>query len=275
MIRRRFLGQELRQLREAAGITPVAAAKALGVSTSSLYRIETGGQAIKEPYVRVMASMGGADDTKLEELLIMCEEAAQPEWYYALTRSSPPWFKRFLGLESNASDIRTYCVELVDGLLQTEEYARAIALAGQPDASQQDLERYLALRRGRQALLESATPPRLHVVINQLALVSNAGGREVMRGQVARLLELARLEHVTIQVLEFGSGAHPAMTSGFTLLGFDQTPELATGYIDVGRGAVYPDEPADLEQYAWKFDQLIERALTPAKTLELLARVGV
>ena len=274
-IRRRFLGQELRQLRENAGITPAAAAKALGVSTSSLYRIETGGQAIKEPYVRVLAAMGGADDAKLNELLVMCDEAAQPEWYHALTRNSPPWFRRYLGLESNASEIRTYCVELVDGLLQTEDYARAIALAGQPDASDQELERYLALRRGRQALLESTDPPRLHVVMNQLALVSNAGGPSVMSGQVARLLQLAELPHVTLQVLEFGAGAHPAMTSGFTLLGFDETPEMATGYIDVGRGGVWPDEPADLEQYAWKFDQLVERALTPEKTRELLARVGV
>lgn len=270
-----MLGQELRQLRENADIKPTAAAKALGVTTSSLSRIETGKQAIKEPYVRVMASLGGASGDKLHELLILCDEAAQPEWYHALASSSPAWFRQYLGLESAASEIRTYCVELIDGRMQTEEYARAVAEANQPDASARDLDNYIALRRGRQARLVGDDPPRLHVIMNQLALVSNTGGPEVMRAQCERLLNLTELDHVTLQILPFGSGAHPSMTSGFTLLGFEEIPEMATVYIDVGRGAVYPDTKADLDQYGWKFDRLTGLALTPERSRDLIAKVGV
>lgn len=273
--RRILLGQELRRLRSAAGITPAAAAKALGVTASSLSRIETGRQAIREPYVRVMASMGGADDDKLNELLVMCEEAAQKEWFHDLASSSPEWFRRYLGLESAASRISTYTVELVHGLMQTDEYARALASENTPDASARNLDGYVALRRGRQALLLGEDPPRVHMVMHQIALMSNVGGPAVMRGQVARLLELADLDHVTLQVLPIGAGAHPSMTSGFTLLGFDEIPAMATAYIDVGRGAVYPDQPADLDQFGWRFKQLAERALTPEKTRELIATVGV
>jgi transcriptional regulator with XRE-family HTH domain len=271
-IRRWQLGQKLRQLRVDAGIKPVAAAKALGVTTSSLSRIETGKQAIREPYVRVIASMGGATDDQLSELLAMCADADQKEWYHDLASKSPDWFRRYLGFESAASEIRTYCAELVDGLLQTEDYARTIAAASTPAGTARGLDGLIALRRGRQARLVGDDPPRLHVVMHQVALTTGVGGAEVMRGQVTRLLELAALPHVTLQVLPFGAGAHPSMTSPFSLLSFDEIP--ATVYIDVGRGAVYADGPEDVRAYGWRFDRLVELALTAEKTHDLLVRVA-
>lgn len=275
--RRRLLGQALRQLRTGAGITPADAAKALGVTTSSLSRIETGKQAIKEPYVRVIASMTNVNDDRLADLIILCEQAAQPEWYHALASSSPTWFRQYLGLESAASEIRIYSVELVPGLLQTEDYARAV-MATQPDGAARDLDGAVKLRQGRQARLLGEDPPRLHAVINQLALVANVGGPAVMRAQCEQLLDFAGREHITLQVLPFGAGAHPAMTGapGFNLLDFDGRDEMPTVvYIDAGRGALYPDAPADLVQYRWTFDQLVDLALSPDDSRALLATVGV
>jgi len=273
-IRRWQLGQELRRLRLGEGIKPPVAAKALGVTASSLSRIENGKQAIKEPYVRVIAGMCGVDADELQDLLTMCEEAAQKEWYHDLATTSPDWFKRYLGFESAASEIRTYCSELVDGLMQTEDYARALAAASTRDGHVRDLDGLIKLRRGRQTRLVGDNPPRLHVVMNQLALVSNTGGPDVMRAQVERLLELAALQHVVVQVLPIGSGAHASMSSPFSLLGFDDIPQMATVYIDIGRGAIYLDERADLDTYGWKFTQLTDRALTPEKTRDLLVRVA-
>jgi transcriptional regulator with XRE-family HTH domain len=273
-IRRWELGQRLRQLREDAGVTPKAAAAVCEVSLSTLSKIETGKQQIRTLYVRALASLYGTDDVVLGELLATAGEANRSEWYVALASRAPKWFRQYLGYEAAATEIRTYSVELVDGRMQTEDYARAVALANQPDASERDLDGYVALRRGRQARLTGDDPPRLHVVMNQLALVSNTGGPDVMRGQIERLLELVELDHVTLQVLPFGSGAHPAMTSPFTMLGFDEMPDMATVYIENGRGAVYLDTKTDLDQYGWKFQQLADLALSPQDTRQLLTTVA-
>jgi transcriptional regulator with XRE-family HTH domain len=272
-IRRWELGQRLRQLREDAGVTPKAAAAVCEVSTSTLSKIETGKQQIRTLYVRALASLYGADDDMLGELLATAEEANQSEWYVALASRVPKWFRQYLGYEAAATDISTYGVELVPGLMQTEEYARAIGRANQPDASDRDLDGYVALRRGRQARLVGEDPPRLHAVLNEAVLRRLVGGPDVMRAQIDRILDLADLEHVTVQVLPFAAGAHSAMTAPFTLLGFD-IAEMATVYLENGRGAVYLDDLPDLDRYGWMFDQLTRLALTPEKTRDVLASMA-
>lgn len=269
-MRRWELGQELRRIREEADIKPAVVAKALDISASTLSRIETGRQMIKTLYVRHICAMCSVPE---DELVALAEEANQPEWYHAHVSKVPSWFRQYLGYEAAATEIRTYCVELVDGLMQTEDYASAIGRASQPDESDRDLDSYVALRRGRQARLTGEDPPRLHVVMHQAALASAAGGPAVMRGQCERLLELADLDHVTLRVLPFGVGAHPAMTSPFTMLGFD-VAAMATVYLENGRGAVYLDGKPDLDRYGWIFDQLTGLSLTAEKTLELIARVA-
>lgn len=272
-IRRWELGQRLRQLREAAGVTPREAAAVCEVSLPTLSKIETGKQQIRKLYVRALATLFGADDSLLDELLAMADEANQAEWYVALASRVPKWFRQFLGYEAAATDIRVYGVELVDGLMQTEDYARAVALANQPDASVRDLDGYVAVRRGRQARLVGDDPPRLHVVLNEAALRRLVGGSEVMRAQIEHIADLSELDHVTVQALPFAVGAHPAMTAPFTLLGFD-IEEMATVYLENGRGAVYVDDRPDLDRYGWMFDQLAALALTPDKTRELLIRLA-
>lgn len=268
------LGQRLRRLREAAGVRTTDAARHIEVSAGTLSKIEGGKQQIKLLYVRVLASVYSVSDDVRDELLAMAEEANQPEWYVAYASRVPKWFRQYLGYEAAATEIRTYCVELVDGRMQTEDYARAVAVANQPDATEKDLDSHVALRRGRQERLLADGGPRLHVVMNQLALAGNTGGPAVMRAQLEHLVELSDLPNVTLQVWPFGNGAHPAMTSPFTMLGFDQAPEMATVYIENGRGAVYLDDPRDRDQYGSKFGQLVGRALTPQATRDLLIRLA-
>lgn len=272
-IRRWQLGQELRRLRETAKIRPAVAAAEIEVSAATLSKIENGKQQIKPLYVKLLALMFGVPDDERRALLELADEANQPEWYVALASHVPLWFRQYLGYEAAATELRTYGVELIGGLLQTEEYARAVGRANQPDASGRDLDSYVALRRGRQARLDGDDPPALHTVVNEAALRREVGGREVMRAQLAHLVEVASLPNVTVQVLPFSAGAHPAMTAPFTLLGFD-VAEMATVYLENGRGAVYLDGQADRDRYGWMFDRLTALALPSEESLSWLSRLG-
>ena len=266
------LGNRLRRLRDAAGVTPAEAARAIEVSSGTLSKIETGRQQIRPLYVRAFGSLYGVAEAELAELLDLAKEANQPEWYVQRASQVPKWFRQYLGYEAAATEIRTYTVELVDGLMQTEEYARAVALAGQPNATERDLDGYVAIRRGRQERLLNDNPPRLHTILNEAALRCGFPP-DVRRAQLERLVQLADLDHVTVQVLLADAGPHPGMTSGFTLLGFD-IEEMATVYLENGRGAVYLDAKSDLVSYGWKFDRLSELALSPDATRALLVTLA-
>jgi transcriptional regulator with XRE-family HTH domain len=271
-IRRWQLGQELRRLREQANVRPRAAAREIEVSESTLSRIETGKQTIKATYVKLLTMLYAANQAERERLLALCEESNQDEWFVQLQQHVPDWFRRYLGYEAAAVEIRTYCMELIDGLVQTEDYARAIGLANQPDAATRDLDGYVAIRRERQTRLTDEHPPRLHTVINEAALRRVVGGPDVMRAQIDRLIELADLPNVTVQVLTFDAGAHPAMTASFIMLGFDLAA-MDTVYLENGRGAVYLESEHDLARYRWMFDRICDLSLSPDESLNWLDRL--
>lgn len=273
--RRWQLGQQLKQHREAAGVRPATAAREIETSTSTLSRIESGKQMIKTGYVKLLALLYGVDDATREHLLTLAEEAGQPEWHTSLSRGMPDWFRLYLGYEAAASLIRCYGAELVDGRLQTTEYTRAIAAAAQPAAGADELTATVALRRGRQELITGEDPIALHVVMNEAVLRRVVGSPEVMRGQLEHLAEMADRPNVTVQVLPFSAGAHPAMTAPFTLLGFsDEWADMATVYLENGRGALYLEAAADLANYSWRFEECARLALSPDESRDLLVRVA-
>jgi transcriptional regulator with XRE-family HTH domain len=274
-IRRWQLGQQLRQLRDTAGVQPLAAAKEIGVSTSTLSRIENGKQTIKVPYVKLLVLLYEADRATLDELMTMAEEASRPEWFASLARSSPDWFKLFLGYESVASTIKVYEGELVPGLLQTADYTRAVIPAGRQHTTEQELEQAAALRAGRQERAGQGGVD-LHAVLNEAVLRRQVGGPDVMREQLRHIAELAALPNVTVQVLPFATGQHASMTSAFTLLGFEDYPAMNTTYIESGRGALYLEGKTDLDQYGWRFDQLTREgtALSPDDSAAMLVNVA-
>jgi transcriptional regulator with XRE-family HTH domain len=274
-IRRWELGRQLRQLRENAGVDPKTAAAEIDTSTSTLSRIESGKQTIKPAYVKLLGLLYDVDAQTRSDLLVLAEEAGQPEWHTGLSKGMPEWFRLYLGYEAAASVIRSYCSELVDGLLQAPEYIRAIAHANRPDSPEAVLDKSAALRQGRQARLTDDDPPELHVVLNEAVLRRIVGSAQIMRGQLEHLAEAASHRHVTVQVLPFTAGAHPAMTAPFTQLGFSEPwDSMNTIYLENGRGALYLEGPADLERYAWMFDQLTALALSPKKSRDLLITVA-
>jgi transcriptional regulator with XRE-family HTH domain len=274
MIRRWQLGQLLRQYREAAGVPVRTAAAEIEVTAPTMSKIENGKQAIKPLYIKVLAPLYGLPDDERLRLLELAEDANQPGWWVEYGRAVPDWFKLYLGYETDATSISEYEAELVPGILQTPAYAEVVALASRSDkVGTPDLQKTLGVRRRREERLLGEDPPKFHAVLNEAVLLRAVGGREVMREQLHHIIAISELDHVTVQVLPFTAGAHPAMTSQFTVLGFDDSVGLSTVYLENGRGALYLESEADLSRYGWIFSELVRLAATPSESRDMMARV--
>lgn len=273
-IRRWQLGDELRRFRVSADVTLKEAAAEIEVTPGTLSKIEGGKQLIKAMYIKLLAPRYEMSTADRDRLLELAEEANQPGYWVTFSKLVPDWFRLFLGYEHDASTLRAYESELVPGLLQTPGYARAVALANKPTSTAAELDRQVDLRRARQERLTDDEPPTLHAVLNEAVLLRKVGGREVMGEQLRHLATLAELGHVTVQVLPFEAGAHPAMTAPFLLLGFDDEPRMNTVYLENGRGSLYLEKPADLNRYEAMFAQLSEMAMTPEESRSCLVRVA-
>ena len=210
--------------------------------------------------------------TDIEEraaLLNLAREASTPGWWHAYSDILPAWAQPFVGLEAAASVIRTYQIQFVPGLLQTEGYARA--LIGQGSATtERQVARRGELRASRQEILRRPDGPQLWAVIDEAALRRPVGSREIVRGQLEHLIEVAGHPAVTLQIMPFSAGAHAAMGGPFTILRFAE-PDLAdVVYIEQLTSALYLDKPAEVDSYLEVMDRLCMEAEPVASTVSML-----
>ena len=221
---------------------------------------------------RPPAPYGVTDPVEVGELLVLAREANAPGWWHHYGDVLPQWFRTFVDLESAATLIRTYEGQFVPGLLQTDDYMRAVIHEASLE-SPEEVGRRVRLRLARQTLLTREDPPRLWAVVDEAALRRPVGGREVMRGQLERLLEATKLANVTLQILPFAAGAHPAMVGAFSILRFAdrELPDLV--YLEHLTNAVYLDKHADVERYLDVMELLCLQSEPPARTVELLERI--
>lgn len=273
-VRRILLGAQLRRLRETAGLGREAAAEVIRSSASKLSRIELGRVGVKTRDVADLLSLYGITESREHErVLALARQANQAGWWHTYTDLVPDWFVSFIDLEEAADRIRTYEVQFVPGLLQTPGYARAVIARGNPGAARADIERRVALRMARAELLTRPQPPRLWAVIDEAALWRVTGGPEVMRAQLAHLLEAAKLPTMTIQVMPFAHGDHPAESGAFSLLRFPQPdlPDLV--YLEQLTGASYLGERRYVDVYAQVMDQLSAVAENPRASMDRIAEI--
>lgn len=182
----------------------------------------------------------------------------------------PDWFRNYVGLEADAARIASHHPELVHGLLQTPEYTRAVTIASRPDLPPADIDRAIEVRRARQDRLTTDPPLEVHAILGEGVLRRVVGGPDVMAGQLRHLVALAETPSITVQVLPFEVGAHPAMVSPFTLLTFPEDVRPAV-YLENDRGAIYLERPADVDRYTWMHHQLAGACLSPERSAELAA----
>jgi hypothetical protein len=169
--------------------------------------------------------------------------------------------------------IRTFEMQFMHGLFQTEAYARAVTLLGHKAAPADEIDRRVSMRLKRQDLLARPEPPKVWSVVDEAALRRPVGGRAVMRAQLNRLIEVAALPQVTVQVVPFGRGGHAAAGGSFTVLRFGE-PELAdVVYIEQLTSALYLDSRDDVDRYLEVMNRLSAEALTPARTARFLTEI--
>jgi transcriptional regulator with XRE-family HTH domain len=274
MVRRILLGSQLRRLREAKEITREDAGYAIRASESKISRMELGRVSFKERDVADLLSLYGIDDAQeRESLLGLVREANKSGWWHSFSDAMPNWFQTFVGLEEAASLVRTYEVQFIPGLLQTEEYARAIMNLNRPGLAKDEVDRRINLRMRRQKLLEDGSGPRLWAIIDEAALRRPVGGPKVMKGQIQKLIDASELPNVVVQVMPFRFGGHAAESGAFTILRFPDDDVSDVVYIEQLTSALYLDKRDDVDQYIQVMERLSVDSQPPETTPDLLAEI--
>jgi hypothetical protein len=253
------------------GLTREEAGEAIRASEWKIHRLENGQVGFKErDIIDLLRLYGVTDPTEVAEFVALAREANTPGWWQHYGDVLPPWFRTYVDLESAATLIRTYEGQFVPGLLQTDDYMRAVVHGAHLDESSEELGRRVRLRMARQTLLTREQPPRLWAVVDEAAMRRPVGGAEVMRGQLERLIEATKLPNVTLQVLPFGAGAHPAMVGSFSVLRFpdEELPDVV--YLEHLTSALYLNKPEEVDQYLHVMESICVRAAPPDRTVELL-----
>jgi transcriptional regulator with XRE-family HTH domain len=271
-VRRRRLAARLRELRENANLTIDEVGDKLECSASKISRIETGHVSVTPRDVRDMLEVYGVDDDEREALVQLAREARKKGWWHAYNEV---FTGSFVGLESDASFLHTHQALLVPGLLQTEAYIRAVIRAIRPDAAEDEVELRVRARINRQKLItEESNPPEYWAVLDEAVLHRVVGGPEAMREQLKKLVELASLPHVTLQVVPFSAGAHAGMEGPFLILGFPEQADPDVVYVENTTSGVYLEQQEDVHRYTLMFDHLRAAALKPDDTVEMVDRTA-
>ncbi|MBG0822825.1 helix-turn-helix domain-containing protein [Planomonospora sp. ID91781] len=268
------LGAQLRRLREARHITLEQAGRTIRASHSKISRMELGRVGFRIRDVADLLTLYGVlDEGERGALLGLVEQANQPGWWHNYGDVLPSWFETYVGLEESASVIRNYEVQFVPGLLQSEDYARAVIRLGHADASEAELRRRVGLRTARQRLLRASEPPHLWAVLDEAVLRRPLGGPEVMRGQIDHILDAIELPNVTVQIAPFSIGGHAAAGGPFSILRFAQPDLPDIVYMEQLTSAVYLEKRDEVERYLEVMERLCIAAEPASETAAILTRI--
>jgi Domain of unknown function (DUF5753)/Helix-turn-helix domain len=266
-----LLGAHLRRLREAQGVSREDAGWEIRASESKISRMELGRVSFKERDIADLLTLYGVDDQEeRERLLALARQANTPGWWHRYGDVLPSWFQSYLGLEASAALIRTYEVQFVPGLLQTEDYARAVVLLGHGRARTEEIDRRVALRMQRQEILDRADAAQLWAVVDEAVLRRPIGNPKVMRAQVEALLEATSRPNVRLQVIPFRAGGHSAAGGAFSILRFPDQELPDVVYIEQLTSALYLDKRDDVDHYLAAMERLCVEADPPERTPDTL-----
>jgi transcriptional regulator with XRE-family HTH domain len=267
------LGRRLRDLRMGAGKSFDDAARVLDVAPLTIRRMELAKGKWKLPYVKTLLEEYGVPEDEARTFLTLVREANQPGWWHRYRDALPSWFSGYVSLEEEASLIRAYEPHYIPGLLQTEDYARAVLRHAVRNADEAELERRVAVRMQRQKLLTGSEPPELWVVIDETVLRRPMVSSDVLRAQLDRLIEAVQLPNIKLQIMPFGFCAHEGMYGPFTVFRFPHEEISDIVYVENLVGAVYLDEYDDVTTFQKALDRMCAQALQVQRTVEFLGDI--
>ena len=268
-LRRRRLGAELKKCREGAGLTQETVSRHFEWNSAKVTRIETARVAVSARDVRDMLTLYGVRDEEYREALIdLARLSKERSWWTDYRDVMRPG--NFVGLEAGAAAMRVFEPILVPGLLQTEEYMRALMRTGRPNDPPEAINRRIALRVHRQNRLSGANPLQLNVIVDESVLHRTIGGENVMREQLRHLIDTAQLPNVTVQILPYTAGEHTFLGGPAALLEFHETTHLDVVYLEGLAGDYYEEQPHEVARYREEFDRLSVRALDHRMSLKMI-----
>src|SRR5215475_11802821 len=275
-VRRRRLGSELRRLRESQSIKLEVVADKVGIASSTLSRIETGKAPTRAVYMNTLLDLYGVGDPAQRQALVDMARAGQRKtWWPVWDGVLPTGFGIWVGLEAEATSLRVYEAQVVNGLLQTEDYARAVMTTVRRRQTADEIERLVKLRMQRQDVLHGPRPLELWLILDESVLWRMAGPSAVMRQQLEHLYEASQWPNVTLQILRFASGLHPALGGSFMILEFPERLDPDVLYTEGVTGQAYIEErDREVRAQAEAFDLLRASALPPAESRLLIRSIS-
>ena len=253
-----MFSEELRRARARAGLTQDQLAEKVAYSPSLVAHVETGTRA---PSADFACRADEALDT--DGLLMRLQPFVRSEAY-------PAWFRDWVEIEREATSLRWFEPLLIPGLLQTEEYARAVLEAANPASREDEIDRLVSARMDRQSILARAEPPLFWVIIDEVVLIRPVGGRRVMREQIDRLIEAARLPKILLQVIPIGAGAHSGLDGHFVIASFDGSSDVA--YLNNALAGHVVERAEHVARVALLYDILKAEALAPRASIDLVRK---
>ena len=278
-VRRRRLGSELRRLRESHSIKLEEVAEKLGIAPSTLSRIETGKAPTRTAYLNMLLDLYGVTDVALRQALVDMARAGHRRGWWAVPGNwpgvMPTGFGIYVGLEAEAASLRAYEAQVVNGLLQTEDYARAVMTEVRRRQTADEIERLVELRMQRQDVLHRPDPLELWLILDEAVLWRMAGPSPVMRQQLEHLYEASQWPNVTLQVLRLSSGLHPALGGSFAIIEFPERLDPDVVYTEGVTGQAYFEErDREVRAQAETFDLLRASAVPPAESRLLVRSIS-
>ncbi len=268
--RSRLLGNKLRELREGRGLTLVAAQPVLRCSPSRISRIEQGlirpsATTVRDWLIAYWVDPGG-ETGKL--LIDMADKLAEGGWWLRHGTMPPPYLS-YISAEEEATRVRNFELAVVPGLLQTPEYAAAVSRIGLEDDVKAIKQRVEARLRRQEALHREGSPLRVHAIISEAALLVQYGAFDVIRGQLAQLVELATLPNVTVQVVRFAAGGLGRVSGGFVILDF-AAGEAPLGCVESVGGSLFLETPTEVDRIEEEWTHLASLAESPHESVNTI-----
>ncbi|MGW0801573.1 helix-turn-helix domain-containing protein [Nonomuraea sp. NPDC002799] len=266
-MRLRRLARELRKMREDSGLTPEAAAAQLGWSRSKVSRIETGRTTASRSDVSSACDLYGINSGDRALLVELASQARIRGWW---TAYSDVFTGSYVGLEDDAALIRQWEVQLIPGLLQTEDYARTVISQHRPEG---EVQRCVMARMTRRTLLSRPDAPRLDAIIDEAAIRRSIGGQQIMDEQLGALLIAGRRANISVRILPFSAGHHAGLEGAFTILSFWEDIDPDVAYVEGAGGDIYLENAEQVERCKVSFERISDAALSSDDSLRLITKV--